>query len=60
MFDILFIPLTYRYFILFQYLEEHENKEHIDVDEMVDDLQKAYKDYSRKKRGPFKSVVEKG
>ncbi|XP_075229913.1 nuclear valosin-containing protein-like smid [Lycorma delicatula] len=41
------------------YLEENKDKIHVDVDEMVDDLRKLYREYGRKKRGPFKSVVEK-
>lgn len=41
------------------YLEDIKDKMLVDVDDMVDDLMKMYKDYARKKRGPFKAIVEK-
>ncbi|XP_392923.5 nuclear valosin-containing protein-like [Apis mellifera] len=41
------------------YMHENENKVYIDVNEMADALQKKYKDYRIKKRGPFRALVRK-
>ncbi|XP_076749603.1 nuclear valosin-containing protein-like smid [Xylocopa sonorina] len=41
------------------YMHENENKVYIDVNEMADALQKQYKDYRVKKRGPFRALVRK-
>lgn len=40
-------------------MHENENKVYIDVNEMADALQKKYKDYRIKKRGPFRALVRK-
>nr|XP_033330799.1 nuclear valosin-containing protein-like [Megalopta genalis]XP_033330800.1 nuclear valosin-containing protein-like [Megalopta genalis]XP_033330801.1 nuclear valosin-containing protein-like [Megalopta genalis] len=41
------------------YMHENENKVYIDVNEMADTLQKKYRDYRIKKRGPFRALVRK-
>ncbi|XP_076656599.1 nuclear valosin-containing protein-like smid isoform X1 [Halictus rubicundus] len=41
------------------YMHENENKVYIDVHEMADTLQKKYRDYRIKKRGPFRALVRK-
>ncbi|KAK1117059.1 hypothetical protein K0M31_016984 [Melipona bicolor] len=41
------------------YMHENENKVYIDVNEMADALQKKYRDYRIKKRGPFRALVRK-
>ncbi|XP_050592650.1 nuclear valosin-containing protein-like isoform X1 [Bombus affinis] len=41
------------------YMHENENKVYIDVNEMADALQKKYRDYRIKKRGPFRVLVRK-
>ncbi|OAD57159.1 Nuclear valosin-containing protein-like [Eufriesea mexicana] len=40
-------------------MHENENKVYIDVNEMADALQKKYRDYRIKKRGPFRALVRK-
>lgn len=40
-------------------MHENENKVYIDVNEMADALQKKYRDYRIKKRGPFRILVRK-
>ena len=40
-----------------QYMHDNENKVYIDVNDMADALQKRYRDYRGKKRGPFRSMV---
>jgi len=42
-----------------QYMHENENKVYIDVNEMADALQRRYRDYRGKKRGPFRAMVRK-
>lgn len=44
---------------LFQYLYENEDKVYIDVNDMADYLQRKYRDYRGKKRGPFRSMVRR-
>ncbi|XP_053974269.1 nuclear valosin-containing protein-like isoform X1 [Hylaeus volcanicus] len=39
------------------YMHENESKVYIDVNEMADALQKKYRDYRLKKRGPFRALV---
>ncbi|KYM77659.1 Nuclear valosin-containing protein-like protein [Atta colombica] len=39
------------------YMHDNENKVYIDVNDMADALQKRYRDYRGKKRGPFRSMV---
>lgn len=41
------------------YMHENENKVYIDVNEMADALQRKYRDYRIKKRGPFRALVRK-
>ncbi|KZC05562.1 Nuclear valosin-containing protein-like [Dufourea novaeangliae] len=41
------------------YMHENENKVYIDVNEMADALQRKYRDYHIKKRGPFRALVRK-
>ncbi|XP_058797516.1 nuclear valosin-containing protein-like isoform X2 [Phymastichus coffea] len=41
------------------YLYENEDKVYIDVTEMADCLQRKYRDYRNKKRGPFRTMVRK-
>ncbi|XP_017887180.1 nuclear valosin-containing protein-like [Ceratina calcarata] len=41
------------------YMHENESKVYIDVNEMADALQKKYRDYRTKKRGPFRALVRK-
>lgn len=38
---------------------ENEDKVYIDVTEMADCLQRKYRDYRNKKRGPFRAMVRK-
>lgn len=38
-------------------MHENESKVYIDVNEMADALQKKYRDYRIKKRGPFRTLV---
>lgn len=40
-------------------MHENENKVYIDVNEMADALQRKYRDYRIKKRGPFRALVRK-
>lgn len=42
-----------------QYLEDNKKQVYIDIDRMVADLQKRYREYSKKKRSAFKASVEK-
>ncbi|KAK7867251.1 hypothetical protein R5R35_000240 [Gryllus longicercus] len=42
-----------------QYLEDHKDTVHVDMDAMVDELQRKYKDYARRKRNAFKQSVDK-
>ncbi|KAG5331333.1 NVL protein, partial [Acromyrmex charruanus] len=39
------------------YMHDNENKVYIDVNDMADALQRRYRDYRGKKRGPFRSMV---
>ncbi|XP_043251788.1 nuclear valosin-containing protein-like [Colletes gigas] len=39
------------------YMHENESKVYIDVNDMADALQKKYRDYRIKKRGPFRALV---
>ena len=41
-------------------MNEHKNIRYLDIDEMVDELQSKYKEYSRRKRNAFKACVQKG
>ncbi|XP_034950714.1 nuclear valosin-containing protein-like isoform X2 [Chelonus insularis] len=41
------------------YLCENEDKVYIDVNEMADSLQRKYRDYRQKKRGPFRALVRR-
>lgn len=41
------------------YMHENENRVYIDVNEMADALQRRYRDYRGKKRGPFRTIVRK-
>ncbi|XP_016842214.1 nuclear valosin-containing protein-like isoform X3 [Nasonia vitripennis] len=41
------------------YLYENEDKVYIDVTEMADYLQRKYRDYRGKKRGPFRAMVRR-
>ncbi|KAJ8684203.1 hypothetical protein QAD02_019995 [Eretmocerus hayati] len=41
------------------YLYENEDKVYIDVTEMADYLQRKYRDYRAKKRGPFRTMVRR-
>ncbi|KAG7210368.1 hypothetical protein KM043_011903 [Ampulex compressa] len=41
------------------YMHENENRVYIDVNEMADSLQKKYRDYRIKKRGPFRALVRR-
>jgi hypothetical protein len=48
-----------------QYINSLQDKnnagEHyIDVEEIVDELQRKYREYRKKKRAPFKASVQKG
>lgn len=38
-------------------MHDNENKVYIDVNDMADALQRRYRDYRAKKRGPFRSMV---
>ncbi|XP_034254732.1 nuclear valosin-containing protein-like [Thrips palmi] len=42
-----------------QYLEENKDKVYVDIDDMVTALQRKYREYGKKKRMAFKSIVEK-
>lgn len=42
-----------------QYLEDNRDKVYVDIDEMVTELQRKYRDYSKRKRNIFKGLVEK-
>ncbi|XP_018404185.1 PREDICTED: nuclear valosin-containing protein-like [Cyphomyrmex costatus] len=39
------------------YMHDNENKVYIDVNDMADALQRRYRDYRGKKRGPFRRMV---
>ena len=41
-------------------MNEHKESRYLDIDEMVDELQNKYREYSRRKRIAFKSCVLKG
>ena len=38
-------------------MHDNENKVYIDVNDMADALQRRYRDYRGKKRGPFRNMV---
>ncbi|KAK3932258.1 Nuclear valosin-containing protein-like [Frankliniella fusca] len=42
-----------------QYLEDNKDKVYIDIEEMVTELQRKYRDYGKRKRSVFKGLVEK-
>ncbi|XP_067015689.2 nuclear valosin-containing protein-like [Anabrus simplex] len=42
-----------------QYLEDHKTDIYVDIDDMVNELQRKYRDYAKRKRVAFKTVVEK-
>lgn len=42
------------------YLKENSHQRYIDVDRMSDYLQAAYPDYGRRKKLPFRQMVQKG
>lgn len=42
-----------------KYLESNVSQTYVDIATMADDLQKLYKEYRRRKRGPFRSSVKK-
>lgn len=48
------------FFLCLQYLEDNRDKVYVDIDEMVTELQRKYRDYNKKKRSAFKGLVEKG
>ena len=41
------------------YMHENENRVYIDVNEMADAMQRKFRDYRIKKRGPFRALVRK-
>ncbi|KYM94792.1 Nuclear valosin-containing protein-like protein [Cyphomyrmex costatus] len=43
--------------VAFAYMHDNENKVYIDVNDMADALQRRYRDYRGKKRGPFRRMV---
>lgn len=45
--------------VRFQYLEMNGDKVYVDINIMADDLQRQYKEYGKRKRSAFRSLVKK-
>lgn len=57
------VSLTRKCLLLYinlQYLEDNKDKVYVDIDDMVTELQRKYRDYAKRKRPAFKGMVEKG